>query len=289
METGVNGFIVNDVEILADNVDTSESVEDVLSKFREVVNAQTEETGVAHVLMSAPADNVDQVTNYYGDGLTEVGAGVMVQLPLYTQQIAQPSDAAALKQQLDQFISALPANAWPNYGFQSDTAGADMIDAMNMLKMMLPGTPMFTPGDELGMTWSSEEARSQLDQDDSHLRVFSSLASKMRHQESILFGELTKNTSFVMDNVFGMTRVKKGNPGYLLLINMGSDDATVDVSCVQLVPASIRLMTRSVEDSPQEGEEEVKRFDSNSVLVKAREGRVFTFVPTYEENCKKTE
>merc|ERR1711976_493000 len=250
METGVNGFVVNDVEILVDNVDTTETLESILTKFRDVVNAETENTGVPHVLMTAPADHAEQAANYYGDGLTEVGAGNLVQLPLYTQQIAQPSDATALKQQLDQFISSLPANAWPNYGFQSDTAGPDMIDAMNMLKMMLPGTPLFTPGDELGIAWSTDEARSQLDQEDSHLRVFSSLASKMRHQESILFGELNKNTSFVMDNVFGITRVKKGNPGYLLLINMGSDDTTVDVSCVQLVPASIRLMTRSVEETP---------------------------------------
>merc|ERR1712061_801801 len=102
-----------------------------------------------------------------------------------------------------------------------------------MLKMMLPGTPLF----------STEE-------------VFL--------QDSILFGELTQNTTFVRENVFGLTRVKKGNPGYLLLINFGDAEVEVDVSEAKFVPEAIRLMTRSVEagEAGTAEEAEVKRFES---------------------------
>merc|ERR1712227_860766 len=134
--------------------------------------------------------------------------------------------------------------------------GEEMTDAMTMLKMLLPGTPMGTPGQELGLdSWNKETAEEQRTAEESHLKVFSSLASKMRHQESILFGEMNQNTTFVIDNVFGLTRVKKGNPGYLLLINFGDSDAEA---------------------------EEITRYDSKSVLVKPSEGRVFTFVPKYD-------
>merc|ERR1711983_411901 len=155
---------------------------------------------------------------------------------------------------------------------------------------------MFTPGEELGQdSWNRETAEELKSAEESHLKVFSSLASKMRHQESILFGEINQNTTFVIDNVFGMARVKKGNPGYLLLVNFGATDVEVDLTekeedetkKVKYVPDGIRLMARSVADgaeveNPDESTEEVRRFESKNVLVKAREGRVFTFVPNYD-------
>merc|ERR1719412_404106 len=211
----------------------------VLAGFRRLLDAATEETGVPCVLMTAPA----------------------------------PAPAAALETSLDTFLAQLPAGAWPSLGWSSLTAGPGLVDAMTMLKMMLPGTPLF----------STEEVFLQ-DSQSSHLEIFSTLASKMRHQDSILFGELTQNTTFVRDNVFGLTRVKKGNPGYLLLINFGDAEVEVDVSEAKFVPEAIRLMTRSVEvgEAGPAEEAEVKRFESTSVLVKPSEGRVFTFVPKYD-------
>ena len=177
----------------------------------------------------------------------------------------------------------MPNSAWPSFAFSSMEKGEEMTDAMTMLKMLLPGTPMFTPGQELGLdSWNRETAEEQKTAEESHLKVFSSLASKMRHQESILFGEINQNTTFVIDNVFGLTRVKKGNPGYLLLINFGDSEAEVDVSEAKYVPEGIRLMTRSVGAPETEEAEEITRYESKSVLVKPSEGRVFTFVPKYD-------
>jgi len=278
IETGVNGFVVNDVDLLSDSGDDAD--DDLLSSFRATVDEASEETGVPCVLMADASNTIDDVVALYGN-VDNAGIGGKIQLPLYSQQVAAPSSASDLKEQLTRFLSEMPDGAWPSFGFSSLEIGKEMTDAMTMLKMLLPGTPMFTPGQELGLdNWDREVAEEQRTAEESHLKVFSSLASKMRHQESILFGEMNQNTTFVIDNVFGLTRVKKGNPGYLLLINFGDTDAEVDVSEAKYVPEGIRLMTRSV--GTEAAAEEITRYESKSVLVKPSEGRVFTFVPKYE-------
>jgi len=295
IDTGVNGFVVKDVDLLDDNEDSDPIWSDLLYSFKASVDEASEETGIPCVLMADESDiqystaneNIHEVISLYGDmeydgmgSMTKIRRS-MIQLPLYSQQIAAPTSATELKEQLTEFLSQMPNGAWPSFGFSSLEKGEEMTDALTMLKMLLPGTPMFTPGQELGLdNWDREVAEVQRTAEESHLKVFSSLASKMRHQESILFGEMNQNTTFVIDNVFGLTRVKKGNPGYLLLINFGDTDAEVDVSEAKYVPEGIRLMTRSVGAEAAE-EEEITRYESKSVLVKPSEGRVFTFVPKY--------
>merc|ERR1712004_167184 len=51
IDTGVNGFVVNDIEILADADDTSDAT--ILSRFRDTVDATSEDTGIPCVLMAA--------------------------------------------------------------------------------------------------------------------------------------------------------------------------------------------------------------------------------------------
>merc|ERR1712126_29230 len=177
--------------------------------------------------------------------VSEQDTGVPVQLHL-TDGIQSPTSAQDLKSQLDGFMSSLPEDSWPSFEFSSKIAGDDMTDAMNMLH---PGTPVITPGDELGLpAWSPESAQTQQEAENSHLKIFSTLATKLRHQDSILFGEMSAQTLFVIDDVFGMVRVKKGNPGYLLLVNFGASDVEVDLTAteedgtkkVKYVPDAVR-------------------------------------------------
>lgn len=63
--------------------------------------------------------------------------------------------------------------------------GEEMTDAMTMLQDAPPRHPMFTPGQELGLdSWNRETAEEEDSRGVSLEGVF--LASKMRHQESIL-------------------------------------------------------------------------------------------------------
>merc|ERR1712048_1227294 len=142
--------------------------------------------------------------------------------------------ATDLKTSIDLYTNSLPTNAWPSYAFSSTTK-AEMTDAMTMVKMLLPGTPMFVAGEELGLTsWNLASAEEQGQAEgSSHLKVFSTLAAKLRHQDSVLFGEMNGATFVKDQNAFGLTRVKKGNPGYLLLANFGEEEMEVNISDVE--------------------------------------------------------
>ena len=275
ISTGVNGFVINDVGQM---VDDSPPLVGLIEKLREVVDAETEESGVPCVLIADSLPNPGDAAKYYGEDISGANVGSLFHLPLYAEQVNNPTSAAELKESIDDFSTSLPTNAWPSFAFSS-TTNQDLVDAMTMVKMLLPGTPMFHSGEELGLSsWDQSKA-----QDNSHLAVFSDLASKLRHQESILFGDMVDATFVVDDHVFGLTRVKKGNPGYLLLINFGVNEMEVDISDVQYVPSAMRLMVKSVAEEAEDPEE-VKRFETDKVLIKPNEGRVFTFVPDFSKD-----
>jgi len=313
INTGVNGFVVNDVPYMVDapiseNNDHNISRQaGILKTFRTVVDAETEDSGIPCVLYA----NVDlpnkEVSELYGKNITGPNIGTLVHLPLSPTLLASSSaiNASTLKAELDQYmLHDLKAKAstqttglvfpWPSFTLSSTKFGEEFVDPLTMFKMLLPGTSLTIAGEELGldsMNWDAVKAqREGKEATLSHLKLYSTLAKKLRHQDAILFGEMNENSTFVKEDVFGMTRVKKGNPGYILLINFGDVDSTVDVSAVKHIPENIRLMERSIElGGPVQGvetidpEKEIKRFESKSVPVKAKEGKIFTFVPKFEK------
>jgi len=278
IDTGVNGFVIDGEAQMVDG-ESSQFV-GFIKKLRVVVDAETESTGVPCVLMADPIPAPDAI-NYYGQDISGANVGSLFHLPLYSDQVNNPTSAPELKGSIDLFVSSLPTNAWPSFAFSS-TTNEELSDAMTMVKMLLPGTPMFQSGEELGLSsWDRSVADQQVESSGaSHLAVFSDLASKLRHQDSVLFGDMN-NATFALDlDIFGLTRVKKGNPGYLLLINFGDVERAVDISKVEYVPSAIRLMVKSVGEEAADPDE-VRRFETDNVLIKPKEGRVFTFVPKF--------
>lgn len=49
----------------------------------------------------------------------------------------------------------------------------------------------------------------------------------MRHHKSVLFGDIDYH---VNGTLFAYNRVKKGNPGYLVAVNLGEETIQADVS-----------------------------------------------------------
>jgi len=304
ISTGVNGFVIQDVPYMVDgpvsgpNDNSVIRQTEVLKKFRAVVDAETEDSGVPCVLYADVADlPADEVSALYGDDISGSNVGSLVHLPLAnTLQDLSPGEslgitAQSLKTSFDNYILGLPVNAWPSFSLSSTQFEPELVDSLTMFKMLLPGTSLSFAGEELGlqnMNWDAVAA--QKDGTLSHLKLYTELANKLRHQEAILFGMVDLNSTFVMDEtVFGLTRLKKGNPGYLLAINFGDEEKTVDASGVKTVPASIRAMSRSIVAGDVAGVEmvdasvvETKRFDSNSIPLKAKEGKIFTFVPNFD-------
>merc|ERR1711874_538690 len=95
----------------------------------------------------------------------------------------------------------------------------------------------------------------------SHYHGYRELA-KLRHQEAILFGS-TRIFTMKNNTVFGLTRVKRGNPGYLLLINLDDKSTEVDLAGEE-----------GVEKVP---ESETKSFSASQTPLLARQAIVFTF------------
>merc|ERR1712107_214063 len=219
IESGVNGLVVD-----------AGFTDDDLMKLRAVVDDMTENQGKSCIIISS-------------DDL-----GENVHLTLSTNNNLAPSTAADLKTGLDMYMGQLSDEAWPSLGWVDKSWAKSLTDASMILKLLMPGTPVIEAGQELGglNAWSKTTFYDQKNEPGSHWNVFSTLAHKMRHQDSILFGEFNSKTTFVDGDVFGMTRVKKGNPGYLLLVNFGAEPAVVNVANVTFIPDGIRLMTKSL-------------------------------------------
>jgi len=286
IDTGVNGFVMNDVK---DMGNVGSKLPDFIQMMRTVVDAESEKTGVPCVLIADSQTDPTEAGIYYGteiSAISEANVGSLFHLSLYYDYYDVNYSATAaslLKSSIDDFTNSLPTNAWPSFAFSSTTK-AEMIDTMTMLKMLLPGTPMFSAGEELGLdTWDLAEAKKQAQAPgSSHLEVFSTLATKLRHQDSVLFGEMDGATFVKNQTVFGLTRVKKGNPGYLLLANFGDEEMELDISDLKYIPDNIRLMVKSVSgEAPGDADVDTKSFETKKVLIEAKEGRVFTFVPKF--------
>ena len=77
-----------------------------------------------------------------------------------------------------------------------------------------------------------QNVATEMELPNSHLKVYQQL-TKLRESDSILYGE----TSFhVNGSFFGYSRVKKGNPGYLVVVNFGDEKLTQDVTKMDLMP-----------------------------------------------------
>jgi len=281
LEKGVDGFVVQGKAAVPAAA---------LARFREVLEAAEVESGVEKVMVVEEDWGVEQ-----GE-VSAVGAGHPVHLQLVGDllQGGEHLTAADIEAKLDARLPegcaeeeeeeeecTEPADLWPAFTFDTRAHGPAMVDALTMLKMLLPGTVVTAAGEEQGLKEPNFAAEAP-----EHLALYGLLTDKLRHQDAILLGKLTKADTFVEGAVFGLTRVKKGSPGYLLLINTGLEEVAVDVSERKSVPDSIRVLEKSavmaVSPPTAEGEMEVKRFPSNEVPLTPGQAKIFNFVPKFD-------
>jgi len=274
LQKGVDGFVI-----------TSEMDNEELKTKRTILDLETEESGSVKVLIDATGGSV----------ILPEDSPVHVAIP-ESEPADMVVDAAGLKQAVDSYLN--PAISWPGISLSSVFYGPQFVDTLTMVKMLLPATLMFDAGEELGepeMNW--DIVKNQSTEDTSHLSLFS-LLSTLRHQDAILFGEMNVNTTMVKnETVFGLTRIKKGNPGYLLASNLGDEMITVDFSDVDHVSESIRVMAKSsplvdsdgslnktlAEIRKKDADYKISKFESKSVPLNAYETKIFTFVPQFKK------
>jgi hypothetical protein len=102
-----------------------------------------------------------------------------------------------------------------------------------------PDFPTVNVDDQLKVTETSYNLNS-------HAAIYSFLA-KLRQNEAILFGttEFFNGTANGED-LFGYVRVKKGNPGTLVLVNFEHVEVVADLTAMKYLPDRGMVLARSV-------------------------------------------
>jgi len=231
----------------------------------------------------------------YGDKVADNHVGSLYHL-VARQSIIQGGDevtADLLATEIIKMRADLPANAWPvvSFGDVDSRVGSthpDLVDAFNMLNIILPTTPLTTFGEELGvksveMNWDMKSNQTKADGEGrmTHYGVYSKLTRDLRHQQTILFGALNvadKNDTLVVQ------RVKKGNPGYVMLLNLNEEEATVDISDLPHIAENIRVLSTSTSGQGFSLPDPAapKSFPAAQVSLQPRQARIFTFVPKFK-------
>lgn len=128
---------------------------------------------------------------------------------------------------------------------------------------------------------SKANVQNELEDSRSHLNIFRSLV-RLRNQASICFGLM--EFPVVTDELFSMMRVRKGSPGYLVVVNTGANATVVDFSSKnKLLPESARveLASKGTEEGhlSHQGNPkvELKHLD-----LGPRQSAVLTFVPKFD-------
>jgi glycosidase len=234
-----------------------------------------------------------------------------------------------LKTSIEGYLDKLnkTGKGWPNFCLgnhdhsrAASRFGTKAVDAMNMILLMLQGTPFTYYGEEIGMTdgpggggerdafrtpmqWTGDAPGAGFTDgtpwlpinanyadvnvadmevlENSHMKIYRQMA-ELRHSETILFGatEIVANST-----VFAMARVKKGNPGFLLVTNLGPNELNIDLTHMKNMAerGTLTLHTRLGEDNLEDttvlnvgSSVELKSLD-----VPGHESYLVTFVPNF--------
>ena len=186
-------------------------------------------------------------------------------------------------------MDSLPNDAWPSFslGKKPESRIASRIEpkyinALNMLLMMLPGTPITLFGDERGLKSGALLKWDDSDEyENSKIRVYQEVSS-LRESETLLFG----STEIRVDgDVLIIARIKKGNPGYALLSNFGDIEKTVNVKTeVNEIPGIPNMAERGILTLSDPQTEEVAvgaSIDMAEITIPPGASYLITFVPNF--------
>jgi len=288
---GVSGFNIKSPKIIDGVINDNQEAKSLIVSLRETLDAAVPES--SRILAAFTDLDLKQLAPLYGNDVQANHVGSMFHLATGKSMVESLPEltAAHIFDYVNTVQNSLSNNSWPGVVISSSNArvadtNADMVDGVNMLATMLKATPIVKAGDELGFKsgeddWSFRSVQSQEFKagENTHWGVFSQLA-ELRHSDTILFGDLFNNQ---FDDCSVITRLKRGNPGYAMVINTGNQETKLDISSIQGMGETIRLKASSVLASPPTNATlEVKAFPSSEVVIGAREAKLFTFVPNLE-------
>ena len=97
----------------------------------------------------------------------------------------------------------------------------------------------------------------------SHIKIYRAMAA-LRQQPSVLYGSF--DTMVANGTVFVYSRVKKGNPGYVVAVNLEEEEVTgIDVTGLPMVPDKGLVEIRSHHDRDDKAKEVEMEDDGEAV------------------------
>ncbi|KAL0279220.1 UNVERIFIED_CONTAM: hypothetical protein PYX00_000825 [Menopon gallinae] len=252
----------------------------ILTKWREIVHLKLESDGVLTMTGEPPipSDGVENVT--------------LVDIVRNDRLSDLPRDFTVndLYQRLKKLV--VDTDEWPAFqvGDAIDRAGGHFqeedLDGLNIITLLIRGTPIILSGEELGIhnkpfPWANEtdSLDAQREAEESHFKIFKALL-KARESKSVVYG--SSNLTILNDSMIALTRIKAGNPGYLAVYNLGTQNETVDFTSIEHVPNELQVYAMSM-NYADDSVNVKSKVTNNDFLMTPRSAVVFTFVPNIEE------
>ncbi|XP_065562925.1 probable maltase [Artemia franciscana] len=290
-----------------------------LLQIREVLDDYSSKDGMERILMTEGYVDLDDLAKYYKNN-----GEMIAQMPM-NLGFTEVTDSDMTGNKLQQFISAyleklLPESMWPNWVLGNHDrsrvatrVGENLSDSMNMIAMLLPGTPINYYGEEIGMEdspdskfidrgnrngfrtpmqWSNEtnagfsEVEPWLAVNGNYPNV--NVAAQDAASESHLkvYRELVKiremasaqygeiSFPYVDEEIFSFVRNKSGNPGLLVAVNLGDSNRFINFSGNGL-PETLTLKLKNVGGTPDISVGST--VSSTNVTIPAKNGFVFSY------------
>ncbi|XP_053985103.1 neutral and basic amino acid transport protein rBAT [Hylaeus volcanicus] len=226
----------------------------VLSTWQETVYNETTNTG----LFALQDDIGTDILQVYNEKKK------LIDIPQSSQFLITANssiNATTLHKGFSQWLNFTSWPAWDLNGKKSSLRQrmpGDIADSLTLMTLLLPGTPVL----KLNDTLSAKEA-------------FATLA-KSRHSSTFLYGETSFKT--VNGSVFVYTRLKSGNPGYLVAYQTAEEPTVVDLSMIPQISEEVSVVAHSP-NYVQDGDTIRTKLPSNKVPISAKSTVVLTFVP----------
>ncbi|XP_076657440.1 CD98 heavy chain [Halictus rubicundus] len=226
----------------------------ILSKWQERVYNETDNKG----LFALQDDIGTDILQVYNEKKR------LIDIPQNSQFLITANssiNATTLRKGISQWLNFTSWPAWDLNGKKStlrQRMPADIADSLTLMTLLLPGTPILTLNDTL----SAKDAFAIL--------------SKARESATFLNGDTTLR--IVNKTVLVYTRLKSGNPGYLVAYQSAEEPTVVDVSMLPQVSSEVSVVAHSP-NYVQDSDTIRTKLSSNKVPISGKSTVVLTFVP----------
>ncbi|XP_023315849.1 neutral and basic amino acid transport protein rBAT-like isoform X2 [Trichogramma pretiosum] len=250
MNLGVTGFRLANTRYLYEDTDLKDDKPGQFypaekDNYDSLLHVNTRDHSQNAVLLNLWRNVVLEHTNQEGlfTLIEEVGSDTLQQNKMEKTVIDLPKSVKSLSKiassinatQLNQTVSdMLSSSTWPAVDFSNNNHMKQRTPedtALIYMAMLLPGTPILNINDSLPYK--------------------ESFAKLTKARQNVQF-QHGKTSTYVLNNgtVFSYTRVKVGNPGYVVIYNSDIQNKTVDISSFDQIADSIEVLALSPNHFP---------------------------------------